>query len=108
MTRTSISVLVGQVVEDDLELSLAELCRACGAEGAIVEQLVAHGVVEPLHPGAPQGWVFAGASLTRVRTAVRLMHDLDVNPAGAALAVDLLDEIERLQHELQAFGGPRG
>lgn len=105
MTRASVSVLVGQVVGDDFELTLTELCRACGAEGEVVQQLVAHGVVEPLRRAGPQGWVFSGAALGRARAAVRLMRDLDINLAGAALAVDLLDQIERLQRELQARGG---
>ena len=46
--------------------------------------------------------MFAGASLRRTRVALRLLHDLELNLPGAALAVDLLDEIARLQRRLQA------
>ena len=35
------------------------------------------------------------------------IRDLDVNAPGAALAIDLLDEVERLQRELQALSAPR-
>ena len=97
---TNISVLHCEIVEEEVELSLAELCRACAAEPGLVEQLVAHGVLEPRGGGAPQAWVFVGASLRRARVALRLMHDLELNPSGAALAVDLLDEIARLRGEL--------
>lgn len=96
---TNISVLHCEIVEEEVELSLAELCRACAADSSVVEQLVAHGVLEP-RGGAPQAWVFVGASLRRARVALRLMHDLELNPSGAALAVDLLDEIARLRREL--------
>jgi chaperone modulatory protein CbpM len=46
--------------------------------------------------GAPQTWVFASASLRCTRVALRLLHDLELNLLGAALAVELLDEIAAL------------
>lgn len=106
MTRTSLSVLHCQVVEEDVELSLAELCRACDADSELVVQLVEQGLIEP-RGSAPQAWVFAGASLRRTRVAVRLIRDLELNLPGAALAVDLLDEIARLQRDLQAAAAVR-
>ncbi len=106
MTRTSLTVLHCQVVEEDVELSLAELCRACDADSELVVQLVEQGLIEP-RGSAPQAWVFAGASLRRTRVAVRLIRDLELNLPGAALAVDLLDEIARLQRDLQAAAAVR-
>jgi hypothetical protein len=38
--------------------------------------------------------------------ALRLLHDLELNLPGAALAVDLLDQIARLQRALQAATAP--
>ena len=58
-------------------------------------------MIEPQGEG-PQAWIFAGASLRRTRVAVRLLRDLELNLPGAALAVDLLDEINRLQQALHA------
>jgi chaperone modulatory protein CbpM len=104
MMRTSLSVLHCQVVEDEVEMTLPELCQACGAELELVQQLVDHGVLEP-RGDAPQGWVFIGPSLRRTRVALRLMRDLELNLPGAALAVDLLDEIARLRKDLQAAAG---
>jgi chaperone modulatory protein CbpM len=101
MMATRISVLQCQVVEDEVSMSLTELCQACGTESAVVLQLVQHGVIEPLG-SVPQDWVFTGASLQRTRTALRLLRDLELNLPGAALAVDLLDQISRLQRELRA------
>ena len=87
-------------------MSLAELCRACSAERELVLQLVEHGVIEP-QGSAPQAWVFTGTSLQRTRVALRLLRDLELNLPGAALAVDLLDEIARLQRLQAAAGSPR-
>jgi len=104
MMRTIVSVLQCQVVEEDIEMSLGQLCQACGTDPRLVQQLVAHGVLQP-RGEAPQAWVFVGDSLQRTRTALRLMHDLELNLPGAALAVDLLEQIERLQRELRTLTG---
>jgi len=101
MKQTSLTVLHCQVVEEDVSLSLAELCQACNAERDLVLQLVEHGVIEA-QGSAPQVWVFTGSSLQRTRVALRLLHDLELNLQGAALAVDLLEQIAQLQRELQA------
>ena len=99
MMQTNLTVLHCQVVEEDVAMSLADLCRACNAERGLVLQLVEHGVIEP-QGSAPLAWVFTGTSLQRARVALRLLHDLELNLPGAALAVDLLDEIARLQRQL--------
>jgi chaperone modulatory protein CbpM len=101
---TSVSVLHCQVVEEEVSMSLTELCQACGTESELVLQLVEHGVIEPLG-SAPPSWVFTGASLQRTRVALRLLRDLELNLPGAALAVDLLGQIERLQGELRVLRG---
>ena len=103
MKGSMLTILQCQVVEEEVEMSLGELCQACDAESELVRQLVAHGVLEP-RGDTPQGWVFVGASLRRTRQAVRLMHDLEVNLPGAALALDLMEQIQRLQQQLQPGG----
>ena len=98
---TTVSVLHCQVVEDEVWLSLLELCQACGSERELVLQLVEHGVLEPQGDG-PASWLFSGASVQRTRVALRLLHDLELNLPGAAWAVDLLAQIAQLQRELRA------
>jgi chaperone modulatory protein CbpM len=46
---------------------------------------------------SPQDWRFRGECLRRARLAWRLSHDLEINPPGVALALDLLDEISALR-----------
>ena len=84
------------VVEEDLHLSLVELCRACRAPEAQVRAWVVEGVLEPLG-ATPQEWRFAGASLRRARLALTLTQELEINAPGVALALDLLDEIAALR-----------
>ncbi|MFW5830167.1 MAG: chaperone modulator CbpM [Planctomycetota bacterium] len=83
--------------ERDLDvLDLQELCRIVRVEATLVEELVAYGVVEA-EGEEPTAWRFERSCLRRVRTAVRLHHDLGVNPPGIGLVLDLLEELERLR-----------
>lgn len=102
MNKDMLEVLTGVVVSDDDTLSLAELCRRCSLPAEHVISLVEYGIVEPIESRVTHiRWEFTGNSVLRVQTALRLQRDLDVNLAGAALALELLDEIKqlrRLQH----------
>jgi chaperone modulatory protein CbpM len=90
------------IVEEQLDLSLDELCRACGTHAEQLAALVDEGVIAP-EGTVPEHWRFPGMQLRRARVAVRLQRDLGVNTAGAALALQLMDEIEDLRARL----GPR-
>lgn len=90
---------VTEVLGENGELTLGDLCRACGLPAEVVFELVESGVVEPAG-ASPVNWRFHSLSVRRVRRAVRLQRDLGVNRAGAALALDLLDELESLRARL--------
>ena len=84
------------LLDDSVEFSLAELCAACSVSEQVVIEIVAEGVVEPLGRDRAQ-WRFSGVALARVHRVMRLQQDFGVNLAGAALALDLLEEVERLR-----------
>jgi len=96
MTKDLETLLSGDVLGEDVELTLAELCRSCQLPAERVYELVEWGVIEPLGR-EPAGWRFGWTSVRRVRCALRLERDLGVNHAGAALALDLLEELNRLR-----------
>ena len=83
-------------------MTLAELCRVFGLAQEEVHALVEHGIAEPRGHEVSH-WRFTGVSVRRVRCAQRLRHDLDVNIAGAALALDLLEELDVLKQRLRRF-----
>jgi len=91
-------VCSGRIIEEEVELSLAELSQACCVNAEWLMALVAEGVLEPL-PGE-RHWRFSGASVYRVRTVQRLQQDLEVNMAGAALALELMEELKVLRARL--------
>jgi chaperone modulatory protein CbpM len=97
-------LLAGEIFEDDGDLSFADLCRLCRVPAEHVLQLVDEGIAEPVGSDAAQ-WRFRRVNVKRVRCALHLKRDLGVNTAGAALALDLLDELDRLRARLHRLGG---
>jgi chaperone modulatory protein CbpM len=79
---------------------VVELGRACRASEQQIEVWVSEGVLQPSGE-TREVWRFGGDSLARMRLATRLMQDLEINSAGVALALDLLDRIAELESRLR-------
>jgi chaperone modulatory protein CbpM len=84
------------LLDDSVELSLQEICTACRVSEELVVDIVAEGIVEPLGVDRAQ-WRFSGFAVARIQRVVRLQQEFDVNLPGAALALELLEEVERLR-----------
>jgi chaperone modulatory protein CbpM len=84
------------LLDDSVEFSLTEVCTACRVSEELIVEIVAEGIVEPAG-GDRALWRFTGLALARVQRVLGLQRDFGVNLAGAALALDLLEEIERLR-----------
>ena len=94
--------LSGEILDEDTEVSLMELCELCALHAEAVQAMVDEGILEP-SSGARGHGRFSHRGMKRVRVTLRLQQDLGVNLAGAALALDLLDEIEILRARLRLF-----
>jgi chaperone modulatory protein CbpM len=91
------------VMEDITELTLDDLCRACAAQPDIIIELVSEGVIDSdtmQQDVQPEHWRFTGLHLHRAKVAMRLHRDLGVNFAGAALALQLMDEVQALRAKI--------
>lgn len=88
--------------QGDIEysLTLAELSRCCNVPAEKILVLVGEGVLNPCGHSERE-WRFASVDLVRAMSALRLERDLGVNPAGAALAVELMDEMQRLRERVR-------
>ena len=84
------------LLDDSVELSLQEICAACRVSEELVVDIVAEGIVEPVGVDRAQ-WRFSGLAVARIQRVVRLQQEFDVNLPGAALALELLEEVERLR-----------
>lgn len=100
MTQSELSVLSGRILEEGAVLTLDELSAACAVDRQRIVELVDEGVLMVTETTTVE-WRFAGASLRRARIALHLQRDLGINVAGAALAVELMEEIEELRRQLQ-------
>jgi len=80
-----------------------DIATRTGVDVTFVERLVDLGVLT-VHPGA-SGRVFSCEVTLRVGKLVRLQRDLDLNPEGAALVIELLDRIDQLEARLRHYEG---
>lgn len=103
MANPNLEQLSGLLLDHAQTLSLAELCRCCAIPAEQVLIMVEQGIIEPQETRITTSrWVFASPQILRLKAAIRLQHDLGINIAGAALALDLLDEVKQLRQQLKA------
>lgn len=93
---------VGEILDEQVEYTLSELCEACNSQEDWIIKLIDQGVIDP-KDGNNKNWRFTGTSLRRIHSAMRLERDLGVNAAGVALALDLIDEVERLRFLIKFY-----
>ncbi len=92
---------VGIIVEESDYLSIAKLCRYCSLSAESILHMVELGVIDPVDTSVSYShWQFSNTSVLRAQAALRLQRDLGVNLAGAALALELLDEIKQLRQQV--------
>lgn len=102
MKHQLLPLISGDVLEEHENLTLEEFCEVCRISVDEVYILVEEGIIEP-SGRETRVWRFHGASVRRVRCALQLRKDLGVNWAGAALALDLLEELQDLRTRLRRF-----
>lgn len=91
------------ILEEQTDLSISEVCQACAVQVDTIIELVDEGILSP-SGREPHCWRFTGTHLRSATVAIRLQRDLGVNLAGAALALQLLDELKTLQARLRLAG----
>lgn len=87
---------------DETPLTLDELCELAGLHGAELQEFIAYDILIPTGE-SPNEWQFDLLQVQRLKTALRLQRDLEVNMAGIALVLDLLEEIEEQRARADMF-----
>lgn len=82
--------------EDSFYLSLEEVASSFNVSPSLIIEIVEEGIVLP-EGHQQKTWQFDTLATQKMRLAIQLHHDLGVNIAGAALALELLAEIEHLR-----------
>ncbi len=110
MNSKKVSIVSGYILEEESVLTLAEFCQTFKAPAETIIRMVDYGVITPIEKNKDEEstaggntsrhWSFHRSALIRADKALRLKYDLGINLAGAALALDLLDEIQNLRTKL--------
>jgi len=98
MSPSDDRVLSGSLFDESARLSIGDLSRICAVDERHIVEFVEEGVLHVIDVSTE--WHFTGAALRRARLALRLERDLQLNLAGVALAVELIEEISQLRREL--------
>ena len=93
-------IINGVVLNEQVTLTLSDLSRACTCNAQWIVELVEEGILEP-QGIEPREWRFSSENLGRAHKAMRLQRDLEVNIAGIALILNLMDQLDSLQSRLQ-------
>jgi chaperone modulatory protein CbpM len=101
MTSSEGPALSGAIFEESTVLTVKDLSRMCAVDERHIVEFVEEGVLSVVEVNTTE-WHFSGSALRRARLALRLEHDLELNLAGVALALELMDELESLRRELKA------
>jgi chaperone modulatory protein CbpM len=101
MTSSEDQALSGAIFEESALLTVKDLSRMCAVDERHIVEFVEEGVLNVVEVNAAE-WHFTGAALRRTRRALRLERDLEINLAGVALVLELMEEVERLRRELEA------
>jgi len=81
------------------EFTLVELCECCTVKEEIIIAMVEEGMLSPAG-SSPADWRFTGTAQRHVEITLHLQRDLRVNLPGAALALELMEEIDILRRKL--------
>lgn len=92
-------IIEGQMLDESAWLEIGEFCAYLRVERHWVTELVEAGVIEP-RGTVPEAWSFPASAIVRARATARLVNDLGVNLAGAAVILDLIEERDRLERRL--------
>ena len=94
---------IADIDSDRALFTLSEVCERCGLRADIIVEMVEHGIVDPIVADPGKNWSFSVDALLRLTRAQRLHRDLELNVPGLALSLELLDQIDSLQHEVNAL-----
>lgn len=86
-----------------LQLNTIEVCQLINTDVETITEIVAYGIVSPITKNEsdsdPSFWIFKPQVITTLKKAIRLHNDLELDWAGIAFAIDLINDLEQLRSE---------
>jgi len=99
---TKDTIFTGLVVEESTTYTLIEVCSHYHIPQELLLEMVEYGIFQA-KTTKQESLTFSAAELRKIEKGFRLHRDLDVNLAGVALALELLEQIDNLHHELNVL-----
>lgn len=99
----SITVINGELIDEDIELTLRELSQACSVHAEYILELVEAGLLEPVAGTEPTYWRFDVIALRRSRTAMRMQRVFNIDINSLPLVLDLLEEVQSLRQRIEVL-----
>lgn len=94
---TKENVLIAVVIEETTTVSFEEVCNRYHISRDLLIEMMEEGLFPTK---SKEELALDQHALRRIESAFRLHKDLDINLPGVALALDLLDKIDTMEHEL--------
>ncbi len=92
-----------EIIDEYFEFTLADLCQCCTVQAETIIDMVEEGMLTP-SGNKPSDWRFTGTAQRQVEITLHLQRDLRVNLPGAALALEVMEEIDRLRSQIKIKG----
>jgi chaperone modulatory protein CbpM len=83
-------------MDKEIHLTVIDVCTHVGISEHELYELLEQGLLTDRNAQTH----FDATQLVRIQKAIRLQHDLGINTPGAVLALELFDEISKLQQAL--------
>jgi len=97
MKYNIIKVYEAQIIEDnENNITLGHVCNKCKTTPEMIIKMVNEGILSPRGDRKIK-WRFSFSAIDTILKVQRLQNDLNVNLAGAALVLHLLEKVDRLE-----------
>jgi chaperone modulatory protein CbpM len=93
------NLMIGVLIEETTTVSFSEVCHRYNIPNELLSEMVEQGIF-PNQPNDPEQIALDQKALRHIESAFRLHRDLGINLPGVALALELLEQIEKLDNEL--------
>ena len=87
------------LIDETTTYSFVEVCHKYHIREELLIEMIEQGLF-PDQPTEPEQIALDQKALRRIESAFRLHRDLGINLPGVALALELLEEIEKMHKEL--------
>ena len=89
-----------ELIDEGLRLDLEDICQRLQTDESFVIRCVEFGIAEAEGETQAQ-WQFSFSSVMRLQKACRLQRDLEMDFAGLAMVLDLLEDVEDLRRQMR-------